>query len=43
MILTKEITLKVNPKTLSYYKSLGYDMKGCEIITIPVKQIKLHL
>jgi hypothetical protein len=39
MIITKEITLKVNPRTVSHYKKLGYNINGCEIITVPVEHL----
>lgn len=41
MIITKEITLKVNPKTLTHYKKLGYNINGCEIITVPVEHLPI--
>lgn len=39
MILTKELEIKVNPRLVKYYQDLGYNIKGCEIIKIPVEHL----
>ena len=39
MILDNEIEIKVNHIKVKYYKSLGYDCKGSDIITIDVNHL----
>jgi len=37
MIITREITVKINESNYSYYENLGYDIYIGDIITIPIE------
>jgi len=39
MIINKNINITISPKTLSYYKNIGYNVECCDSISIPYQDL----